>query len=105
MPAGPPVPYGEYGVVMPSLVDHTLADPSGRDPAPRPRPRLRASPRLEVLETRCLMSGWHPRIEHVDALPLPIRHPAVTTKPLVFRDRDRHGIHQPMTREGNNAGS
>src|SRR5579883_250251 len=42
---------------MPSFDDRTRADQSGRDPAARLRRRLRAGPRLEVLETRCLMSG------------------------------------------------
>jgi len=39
---------------MPSFDDRTRADQSGRDPAARLRRRLRAGPRLEVLETRCL---------------------------------------------------
>jgi hypothetical protein len=51
---------------MPSFDDRILARQSGRDPAQRPR--LRALFDLEVLETRCLMSGWHPGAEHVAVL-------------------------------------
>jgi hypothetical protein len=59
---------------------------------------------MEVLETRCLMSGWHPSIERDDALRLPIRGPAVTS-PIASHDHDRPGIRQRLTREVNKAGS
>src|SRR3954471_18024921 len=90
---------------MPSLVDPTRADQTGRDPAPRLRASLRARPRLEVLETRCLMSGWHPQIEYDDARPLPVRSPTVTAKPSTSHDLDCPGVGQPMTREGHYAAS
>jgi hypothetical protein len=46
-------------VVMPFNVGQTSAEKSGRDSAQRRRPALLVRPFLEVLETRCLMSGWH----------------------------------------------
>jgi len=65
---------------MPSLLDHILAEKSARDSAPRLHLRLRAAPRVESLETRCLMSGWHPTNATYRDSPLPVRGTAVTTQ-------------------------
>jgi hypothetical protein len=42
---------------MPSPFDRTLNDRTGRGLTPRRRPVLRAAPRLEALESRCLLSS------------------------------------------------
>ncbi len=48
---------------MASSVDHKSADKPGRDPTAKVRPSTRARPRLEVLETRCLLSGLKPAFD------------------------------------------
>src|SRR5690349_776001 len=82
---------------MPSFDDRTLGDQSGRNPAARMR--LRARPRLEVLETRCLMSSWHPRTEHYSILPLSVHGPAATTQLGASHGLDRDNVRQPMTQQ------
>jgi hypothetical protein len=61
--------------------------------------RLRARPRLEVLETRCLMSGWHPGTEHDSVLPLSVHGPAATTQFGASHGLDRDNVRQPMTQQ------
>jgi hypothetical protein len=89
---------------MPSFDDRTLAGRSGRDPAQRLRPRLRAMPRLEVLETRCLMSGLHPRAEHYDVVPLPARGRAFATQGSAIQSADRHEARPSATQQAGDAG-
>ncbi len=49
--------------MMASSVDHKSADPPGRGPAYKARTGTRAKPRLEELETRCLLSGLRPAMD------------------------------------------
>jgi hypothetical protein len=87
---------------MPSFDDRILARQSGRDPAQRPR--LRAALHLEVLETRCLMSGWHPGIEHVAVLPRAVRGTDVTTHSVGSHEFDRRGLRPAVTQPARGSG-
>jgi hypothetical protein len=51
------------GITMESSVDQQSADLPGRVTADKVRPSTRAIPRIELLETRCLMSRWQPSID------------------------------------------
>ncbi|MGP0065167.1 MAG: hypothetical protein ACLQGP_16405 [Isosphaeraceae bacterium] len=91
--------------MMPSIDGRALAERSGRDSAERPRPSFRIGPRLEVLETRCLLSGTYPGGEYDDGPSSPVRGPVVTEKPVGFRGLDHHGVRQPVTSGGHESGS
>ena len=58
MSAVEPVPSCADGVMMGSRGGHALAESSNRGLAQRARAAPRAFLRLEMLETRCLLSGW-----------------------------------------------
>ncbi len=65
---------------MPFISDRALTERSGQELANRLRPSLRVRPSLEVLETRCLLSGLYPGSEYDHGLPLPGRRPVVAAK-------------------------
>jgi hypothetical protein len=88
---------------MSSYDDRTLGDQSRRDSAERQRSRLRALPRLEALETRCLMSGWHPRVEHDAVMPLAVRDRVVATEFRALPALDGPGVRQPVAQQAQNA--
>ena len=77
---------------MPSIDDHALAEKSGRVPAGRPSTRLQARPRLEMLETRCLLSGLHPGMGLYNGWSFPISHPTTPAKPIVSQVFSRHDV-------------
>jgi hypothetical protein len=79
---------------MPSFVDHAVAQKSGRNVSQRLRRSLHATPRLEFLETRCLMSGGRPRIARDIDARLPIRGAAIANQP-VASDLLHHRIAPP----------
>ena len=68
---------------MPSKHDRAQIDRSGGDRARCPHSVPRASPRLEILETRCLMSDLSgleassPTAPYPDAVPVRLRHAAI----------------------------
>ena len=88
---------------MSSRDDRTLGDESRRNPAERLRPRLRAIPRLEGLETRCLMSGWHVRAEHYAITPPPARDPGVAMQFHALPASEGHGVGRPAAQQAVNA--
>jgi hypothetical protein len=90
---------------MPSTSDRALTERSGRELAERLRPSLRLRPRLEVLETRCLLSGGHLGSEYDHGTPLPSRGPAVAAKSIASHGLDRRSVRLPVTSGGYDAGS
>ena len=90
---------------MPSIDDQTLTERSGQEVAERLRPSLRIRPRLEVLEGRCLLSGWYPGSELYDGMPLPSRRPAAAAMSNALRDLDPRSVSQPVSWASPDAGS
>jgi hypothetical protein len=58
---------------MPPPFDRTLNDRTGRGLTPRRRPVLKVTPRLEALESRCLLSSLGAKDESYDAQPALLR--------------------------------
>src|SRR5262249_26021058 len=72
-----------HGVMMPAAVISAVAEKTGRASAYRPRRTLQASPRLEFLETRCLMSGSHAGMARHAEWHLASRGPLVANQRMV----------------------
>ena len=86
---------------MPPIVDHTSADRSGWGFRPAGRPQTSDSLRLEILETRCLMSGSQPMTDHDIDRPAPTRARPVATQGFIAHDH----VSEYETHEANNAAS
>src|SRR5437867_3689385 len=85
--------------MMPFLVDLALAEKSGRGSAQRLRARVRASVRLEVLETRCLMSGSQARFALQGDVAPTIRSRPVTSQLIGSHDVDSLRTTQKLNRD------
>jgi hypothetical protein len=68
-----------------------------RDSTERLRSSPRLSPRLEMLETRCLLSATYLGSEYDDGPPLPSRGPTVAEKPVASLGLDRGVVRPPVT--------
>ncbi len=90
---------------MPSISDQTLTERSGQEVAERLRRSLRIRPRLEVLEGRCLLSGWNPGSELYDGIPMPSRSPAAAAMSNALRDLDPRSVSQPVSWASSDGGS
>ena len=90
-----------HGPVMPFIVDHHSARRPRRDSAERPRPKLRRSPRLEVLETRCLLSGSRPKTVFDQGLRLPSRVAHVATNKIGSDEFDRRSERRALAQGRN----
>src|SRR5271157_3934357 len=62
--------------MMRSRGGHALAESSNRGLAQRARTSPRAFLRLEMLETRCLLSDWPPKVGHDIDRPPAVERPA-----------------------------
>ncbi len=90
---------------MPFTSDRALTERSGREWVERLRPNLRVRPRLEVLETRCLLSGWQAGSEYDEGIRLPGREPVAAAKSIAYQGLDRRSVRLPVTSRGYDAGS
>jgi hypothetical protein len=87
-------------IMMAFSVDYQSADKPGRGPGHKVRPSTRAKPRLEVLETRCLMSGLRPSIDPFDNPVHPIRAAAAATERFASHASPLIATIQPPPRVG-----
>src|SRR5262249_15604882 len=69
--------------MKPVLVGHTSAVEQDHGPARRVRPSPQAKPRLEVLETRCLMSHFRPGLSAHSEYVLPPPNAAIANERAV----------------------
>jgi hypothetical protein len=81
---------------MRSRLDHPAAEKPGRGQAHRPRFASRASPRVEFLETRCLMSGSHSGTADHPRTHVIIPGAAVTVHRSVSHDVDHATVRRQL---------
>jgi hypothetical protein len=92
----------ERGIAMSSPTDRSSPDRPGRNPAHALRAAPRATPRIEVLETRCLMSGGRisSDLEYVPAPSLTSFHRPVQVKQNAEVSSTQYSVHAESDEAG-----